>query len=246
MKLFSEILDKARSYRVEQYYPFIVITQIVVIVQALVLEDFLIMAEFSSASAIRDFVFMITGGVYLLLNWSLFSRLVHNSFWSYTVLLILIIELTMITLLLNPFAPLLSTDSERQPYLMGMHIVLFMVEIGFIAFCIYDIFSQGTAFNDKLWGAACVYLMIGISFGSLYDIICIWKPSSLGKYFALGIASYTECIAYSMTVISGIDAPHENPNDLIKNISIVEAIWSSLFVMILVGRLLGLPSQENK
>lgn len=33
---------------------------------------------------------------------------------------------------------------------------------------------------------------------------------------------------------------------LIKNISIVEAIWSNLFVMILVGRLLGLPPQENK
>ncbi len=246
MKLFSEMLAKARSYRGEQYYPFIVVTQIMIIVQALLLEDVLITAEVASASAIRDLAFMLTGGAYLLLNWSLFSRLVHNSFWSYTVLLILVIELSMITLLLNPFAPLLSTDLERQPYLMGMHVVLFMVEIGFIVFCIYDIFSQGTAVTDKLWGAACVYLMIGISFGSLYDIICIWKPSSLGKYFSLGIASYTECIAYSMTVISGIDAPHENPNDLIKNISIMEAIWSNLFVMILVGRLLGLPSQENK
>jgi hypothetical protein len=162
-----------------------------------------------------------------------------------TILTILLLLLSAIILVLNPFFPVHDTETERLPSLVLIHSVLFFLELTFIVYCIFDIFSQGSSNLNKLWGAACIYLMIGITFGSTYDLICFWKNDALGMRYALGIESYTQCIAFSMTTISGIDPPHNNIHPIIKSISIVEAIWSHLFVMILVGRLLSMPTHKE-
>jgi hypothetical protein len=231
----------------EKIYPYLVLLQVVIILEALLLKDILTAAGFMSAKVIRDFIFMLTGGFYLLLNWKLSSFLCQNKRWSMIILTILTLLLLSIFLVLNPFFPIHDTESERLPALVLIHSVLFFLELTFIMYCIFDIFSHGSTNLNKLWGAACIYLMIGITFGSTYDLICFWKNDALGVRYALGIESYTQCIAFSMTTISGIDPPHSNIHPIIKSISIVEAIWSNLFVMILVGRLLSLPAlKENE
>ena len=69
--------------------------------------------------------------------------------------------------------------------------LLFPIEITVISFAIRDIFSGEYLTVDKLWGSACIFLMIAISFGSLYDLICIVKPGSLGAPIELGLANYS-------------------------------------------------------
>jgi hypothetical protein len=114
-----------------------------------------------------------------------------------------------------------------------------------IGFAIRDLFSAGFITVDKLWGAACVFLMVGISFGSLYDLITIARPGSLGVTIELGLPNYSECVTYSFSVLGGIDSDLR-PAKLIKNISILESVWGVLYAMLIIGKLLGLPRYEDE
>src|SRR5437764_247518 len=66
----------------------------------------------------------------------------------------------------NPFFT--ATDNPR-PYLFIIHAILLVIEILIISHAIRDIFKTGQITSDHLWGAASVYFMIAIAFGSLYD-----------------------------------------------------------------------------
>jgi hypothetical protein len=131
--------------------------------------------------------------------------------------------------------------ADRQLFLLIIHSLLFIIEVTVISYAIRDIFSGEFLTPDKLWGSACIFLMIGISFGSLYDLICIIRPGSLGEAIELGLPSYSECVTYSLSVLGGLDPNHPNAVRLIRNISVLEAVWSNLFVVLIVGKLMGLP-----
>jgi hypothetical protein len=83
--------------------------------------------------------------------------------------------------------------------------------------------------------------MICLSFGSLYHLLCIIKPDSLGETMELGFANYSECITYSLSILGGMDPGHPNAARIIRNISVLEALWSNLFVVLIIGKLMGLP-----
>ncbi|HRI79514.1 MAG TPA: hypothetical protein PLR06_08260, partial [Cyclobacteriaceae bacterium] len=133
----------------------------------------------------------------------------------------------------------------RQALLLTVHGLLFPIEVTVIAFAIRDIFSGGFLTPDKLWGAACVFLMVGISFGSLYDLLTIMRPGGLGSVVELGFPNYSECVTYSFCVLGGVDHGLE-PTKLIRNISALEAVWGNLYGMLIIGKLLGLPRKEEE
>jgi hypothetical protein len=98
--------------------------------------------------------------------------------------------------------------------------------------------------GEKLWGAACIFLMVGISFGSLFDLLTIINPGSLGADIELGLPNYSECVTFSFCILGGVDSGLE-PSKLIRNISTIEAVWGNIYAMLIIGRLLGLPRQED-
>jgi hypothetical protein len=70
-------------------------------------------------------------------------------------------------------------------------------------------------------------------------------PGSLGATFELGFPNYAECVTYSFSILGGIDSGAQ-PSRLIRNISILEAVWGGLYGMLIIGKLLGLPREEIK
>lgn len=136
---------------------------------------------------------------------------------------------------------------NRRVYLLFIHGLLFPIEITVIGFAIRDLFT-GNVFNlGKLWGAACVYLMIGITFGSLYDLINIIDPHAFGVALSLGLQSYSESIYYSFNILGGLDSTYNNTTQLVRNIGVIEAVWGNLFAILIIGKLLGLPpAVKNK
>ena len=143
-----------------------------------------------------------------------------------------------------PYYKVLDIEN-RQALLLTVHGLLFPIEVIVIAFAIRDIFSGGYLTPDKLWGAACVFLMVGISFGSLYDLLTIANPGGLGANIELGFPNYSECVTFSFCILGGIDSALE-PIKLIRNISTLEAVWGNLYAMLIIGKLLGLPRMEDK
>jgi hypothetical protein len=228
--------EKAKDYRN------IVVLQIMIVVCGLLISEPLLTSPKSETSKLIISLLSFFGALYAFLLWDL----LRNFTTSRTLVLIILIVLVGIVavgiLVEFPYYQLIHI-ADRQKYLFTIHGLLFPIEVTVIAFALRDLFS-GSLTSDKLWGAACVFLMIGISFGSLYDLISIAKPGSLGINVGLGLANYTECVTYSFSILGGIDIGF-TPTKLIRNISIIEAVWSSLYGMLIIGKLLGLPRQED-
>lgn len=226
--------EKQKDYRN------IVIIQIIIIVFGLTLSEFLLQGTVTPAAKLVTTIFSFFGALYAFLLWDLLRNFTSSKLLIKTILVTLIGIVVVGTMVEFPYYTILQVP-DRQLYLLSIHGLLFPIEVTVIAFAIRDIFSGEFLTPDKLWGSACIFLMIGISFGSLYDLICIIKPGSLRKDLALGLANYAECVTYSLSILGGIDPQQPEATRIIRNISVIEAVWSNLFVVLVIGKLMGLP-----
>ncbi|MFM8743362.1 MAG: hypothetical protein ACKODM_08575 [Cytophagales bacterium] len=229
--------EKAKDYRN------IVVLQIVIVTTGLVLSEPLLTNSKSESSKFIISVFSFFGALYAFLLWDLLRNFTSNRLLVITYLVVLVCIVVVGILVEFPYYQILQVNN-RQAYLLTIHSLLFPIEVTVIGFAIRDIFSGSYMTPDKLWGAACVFLMIGISFGSLYDLISIAEPGSLGVPIELGLPNYAECVTYSFSILGGVDSGL-TPTRLIRNISIMEAVWGGLYGMLIIGKLLGLPRQEG-
>lgn len=229
--------EKTKDYRN------IVLIQVVIIVFGLTLSEPLLTDATSPASKFIITVFSFFGAAYAFLLWDLLRNFTNSRTLIILILSVLMLIVVMGILVEFPYYQIIEI-TDRRTYLLVIHGLLFPIEVTVISFAIRDIFSGGYFTSDKLWGAACIYLMIGISFGSLYDLITIAQPGSLGANIELGLPNYAECVTFSLGVLGGIDAGL-SPTRLIRNISIIEAVWGSIYGMLIIGKLLGLPREEH-
>lgn len=230
--------EKAKDYRN------IVLMQIAIVVAGLTLSEPLIANPNSSISKIIITLFSAFGAVYAILLWDLLRNFTRSRPLIVGVLIVLAFVIVLGILGEFPYFTILEIE-DRQSYLLLLHGTLFPIEVIVIAYTIRDLFSGSFLTSEKLWGAACVFLMIGISFGSLYDLISIANPGALGVDVPLGLPNYSECVTYSFCILGGMDTGVE-PSRLVRNISVIEAVWANLYGILIIGKLLGLPRQENK
>lgn len=229
--------EKAKDYRN------IVLIQIIIITAGLLLSEPLLNDSKSQESKLIISIFSFFGAGYAFLLWDVLRNFTTSRILILTIFFILIGIVVTGIMVEFPYYQIIHV-SNRQAYLLTIHSLLFPIEITVISFAIRDLFSGRFMTPDKLWGAACIFLMIGISFGSLYDLITIIKPGSLGVVIELGLPNYAECVTYSFSILGGIDSGL-TPSRLIRNISIMEAVWGGLYGMLIIGKLLGLPRQEE-
>lgn len=222
----------------------VVIVQTIIIVLTLTLSQPLLDDSHSDVSKFIISIFSFLGALNIFLMWDLLRNFTKSRTLILSILVILCCIVLTGILVEFPYYQILEV-SNRQAYLLILHSILFPIEIIVISFAIRDIFSGGYFTPDKLWGAACVFLMFGFSFGSLYDLIAIALPGAMGVNIELGLPNYAECLTYSFCILGGIDAGIM-PIRLIRNISVIEAVWGSLYGMLIIGKLLGLPRAEEE
>ena len=241
---FKNILNRAQLQNEKtKDYRNIVLIQIVIVSAGLILSEPVLADSKSNSSKLIITIFSAFGATYAFLQWDLLRNFTNNRILLMGILAALGGVVIMGILEEFPYYQIIEVPN-RQLYLLTIHGVLFPIEVTVISFAIRDLFSGSYMTPDKLWGAACIFLMIGISFGSLYDLISIIKPGSLGANLELGFPNYAECVTYSFSILGGIDSGLQ-PSRLIRNISILEAVWGGLYGMLIIGKLLGLPRQED-
>jgi hypothetical protein len=241
--MFKLLIGKTKSeLQIEKQkdYRNVVLIQIIIIVFGLTLSEFLLQGTSTPAAKLVTTIFSLFGVWYAFQLWDLLRNFTQNALLLRLYLFILFGIAITGTLVEFPYYHLIQVP-DRQIYLLIIHGLLFPIEVTVIAFAIRDIFSGEFLTPDKLWGAACVFLMIGISFGSLFDLICIIKPGSLGEVIEAGLPNYATCVTYSLSILGGLDPGHPNASRIIRNISVIEAVWSNLFVVLIIGKLMGLP-----
>jgi hypothetical protein len=237
-KFISNLKGQQLQEEKEKDFKNVVSFQVAVILIVLVLKESLKVLEVPNGELVAELIFLIIGGLYLLFLWDMLRNFTKKPLIINSTLVILLLAYAATLIAANPLFHLLAVDNERVALLI-IHIALFTVEATFIYFTIIEIFKETVSMKAKLWGSACIFFMIGITFGSLYDIICLIKPGSLGVDLAQGLPNYMECIYYSFSVIGGIDSEYQNASLLVKKIAIVESVWSNIFIVLLVGRLLS-------
>lgn len=221
-------------------YRVIVILQALIIFSALILKGFFDLAGVNQqlSQMTRDTIFLSLGGLYVYFLWDFLRNLMRYQIVITFLSMLILGSYALALYAINPFYDFVESESDKRPYLLFIHSVLFLIEVTVIYFTILDLFRGNKKFDEKLWGSACVFFMIGISFGSMYDLISIASPGAMGVPVALGLDSYTLCIYFSLTTIGGRDAM-ENAIPLIQNIAVIESVWANLFSLLLVGRLLS-------
>lgn len=230
--------EKAKDYRN------VVVIQIFIVTLGLVLSEPVLENSQSGVSKFIITIFSTFGAVYAFLLWDLLRNFTTNKIIIVGILIVLFGIVITGILVEFPYYQILHV-ADRQTYLLILHGVLFPIEVTVISYAIRDLFSEGFITSDKLWGAACVFLMVGISFGSLYDLISTARPGSLGAEIELGLPNYSECVTYSFSVLGGIGSDLK-PTRLIRNISVIESVWGGLYSLLIIGKLLGLPRNENE
>lgn len=230
--------EKTKDYRN------IVILQVVIVTFGLTLTEPILTDSKSDISKFIITLFSFFGALYTYLMCDLLRNFTQSRPLLFVIFSLLITAVAIGILAEFPYYQLIQIPN-RSALLLTVHGLLFPVEITVISYAILDIFADGYLTADKLWGAACIFMMVGISFGSLYDLISIIDRHALGKEIELGFPNYSECVNYSFGVLGGIDSGLE-PGKLVRNISTIEAVWGNLFGMIIIGKLLGLPRAESE
>jgi hypothetical protein len=220
--------EKKRDYRRAVYI------QIAFLAMALLADEALRLMGVTTRGFAFDGLFHLIGGVYLLAlcdmlrNYTRSAWLVRLCFLLFGIAFVLLV---VANLVLSP------TFTWRRELLLVAHGLLAIVQLGVIAFAIRDLFrSRQTA--DRLWGSACIYFMSGLAFASIYSTVLILEPHAFGEPLAAEAYIYFETIYLSFNALVGLDTSYPEATRLVRNLALLEGLWSQLYLVLLIGRLM--------
>jgi hypothetical protein len=225
--------EKLKDYRN------IVVIQVTVITILMTLEDLLAGIGLVDIQKWVYTLFIAFAGFYLLLLWDMMRNFTSNMLIVRGSLAWLMVLFVLGAMGENPFQRLL--DNPR-PYYIFIHTSLTIIQTYIITLSIRDIFSGSRVTSDKLWGSACVYLMVGFVFGDVFDILNLLSPGCFGVEIPVGFASYLGGVYFSYATLGGVDAGYEHLSRLVRNVSVIESLFGNLYLVFLIGRILGLPT----
>lgn len=115
---------------------------------------------------------------------------------------------------------------------------------------LYHVFRQRTITPDTLFGAACVYLLIGTCWSTFYLIIDSWEPGvsfSGNSLPADQIISALELNYFSYVTLTTLGYGDIVPvSSLARTVAMLEAMTGQLYVAILVARLVGVYTAQQR
>jgi hypothetical protein len=172
-----------------------------------------------------------------LLTYWLIKELTNSKAVQYTIVtLIWLSVLLSISIGTEKISPQNSYFTSILAFSLGCSIVSFSIVLYYM---IIDIFKEKHEISYRLWGSACIYLLFGAVFGLLYGFLEVLIPNEFMVDTPIDAFHIIPCYNLSFYTLSGIDSPFENFSMLVKNLTVIEAIFSNLFIVLVVGRLLA-------
>ena len=111
------------------------------------------------------------------------------------------------------------------------------------------IFTVDEVSSDILFGSACVYLMIGLTWSIFYEILNFFDPISIHIPSDLNVdgkTTWTDLLYYSFVTLTTLGYGDLAPvSKHARSLAIVETIVGQLYLTILVARLMGLHLSKS-
>jgi len=112
-----------------------------------------------------------------------------------------------------------------------------------------EVFRDTAVTFDTVRGAAAAYVLIGLAFGSLYDLIETVEPGSFQLNIDVpGAAAigWRRLVFYSFMTLTTIGYGDLTPiTTQAQSLAIIQGVIGVLFVAVIIGRTLGLVSQQS-
>jgi Ion channel len=105
------------------------------------------------------------------------------------------------------------------------------------------VFTTGKPDAETIFGALCIYLLIGFSFASLYGLVSRVQPGSFYMNPLLNVRSTPnrfDFVYYSFATMTCLGATGIAPiTDHARSVSIIEALVGLLYLAVLISRLMS-------
>lgn len=122
---------------------------------------------------------------------------------------------------------------------MSLYIVFFLASI----FALHsEVYGSDEITGDSLYGSICVYLLIGVMYGSVYMFLETLHPGSFQHNVSLEKQTFTQhqMYYYSFVTLTTLGFGDILPTSLMaKSITMIESITGIFYLAILVSRLVA-------
>jgi hypothetical protein len=210
----------------------LVFIQLIFIVSILVGKEVFRSAGYSLQDVFPKCFYLLVSGLYGFSLFNITQFTTQNKKTKQAIGLLIIIIFISTFMVDNPFYPI---QSNQRLILGVIHILLLLLEMIVLVIAIKDLLSPNKTLNTKLWASLGTYFTILISWGGLYDLMSLIIPGCLGNQHHFGLENYAECISYSFGIVSKDDGIM-SPIPLIKQLSKVQTLWCSMFMIFLFSQ----------
>ncbi len=191
----------------------------------------LILHPYAESSRFGFYAFRVVGTAATLI--SVYAAKIHRG------LLVLALILAVPTLFQRILLPKISASS----FSIFNMVLSFIFDILIIVVIFRHVFAREQTNSETIFGALCIYLLVGLSFASAYGMVATFEPKAfyLDPRTNLHITpDRFDFIYYSFATMTSLGASGMTPvSSQARSISVLEAILGVLYLAVLIARLMG-------
>ncbi len=122
-------------------------------------------------------------------------------------------------------------------------IITFAFDVFVIAVIFRHVFSENAPNAEAIFGALCIYLLVGFSFAAAYSLLATVQPHAFHLDPVSNLRSVPnrfDLIYYSFGTMTSLGAAGITPvSDQARSLSVIEAILGILYLAVLIARLMS-------
>jgi hypothetical protein len=191
----------------------------------------LILHPYADANRFGYYAFRVIGTAATLI--SVYAAKIHRG------LLIVALILAVPTL----FQRILLPKANASSFLIFNMVLSFVFDLLIIVVIFRHVFAKEQASSETIFGALCIYLLVGFSFASAYGMVAAFQPNAfyLDPRTNLHLVpDRFDFIYYSFATMTSLGAAGITPvSPQARSVSVLEAILGVLYLAVLIARLMG-------
>jgi hypothetical protein len=119
----------------------------------------------------------------------------------------------------------------------------------FIAIAVFiEVITTSRVTSDTMYGAVCVYLLVGMAFGSLYDLIETLHPGSFQINVDTAVPAeirWRTLIFFSFMTLTTIGLGDVTPTSVqAQSLTSIEGVIGVLYLAVLIARIVGMYARR--